>query len=223
MKRSCLFLWVLLLCGSGCICNSLGSTPPASICDGLIAENGETTPPFPYPYGPYGYSVPGGPMADGWYTSARLHAGLILPSADTLGVAASIDATLEMNLGFYSLNVGAGFYQMADGDLGGLVRVFPIRVGGKVWSDDPRYCIPRFYVGMSLGPYICDHTRPEVVFDSTVGFDFLAGAEIYPQENLSLGLELGYTINQPNVTITGIPYGAHLDVFFLKASFGYVY
>ena len=154
---------------------------------------------------------------------ARLEAGLILPDADTLGVTASIDAALEMNLGFYSLNVATGFYQMSDSDLGGWVRVFPIRVGGRIWSDDPRYGVPRFYIGMALGPYLCDHSRSDVVFDSTVGFDFTAGVEVYPLDNMALGLEAGYTVNQPGVTIVGVPYGAHLDVVYVKMSAGLVY
>ena len=208
MKGLARWSWWLWLLAAGCG----GLAPTAAVPAEALPAAGPPPPPPP------GLWAPASPAADGWFVSARVQAGVVLPEAALLGAAGAVEASLEMNAGLYSLGVGVGYYRMRDDDLGGWISVFPIRLGAKLWSDEAAYGAPRAYVALALGPYLCDHSRPDVTFDSTVGFDFAAGGEIYPLENLALGLEAGYTLNQPGVTISGVPYGANLDVFYLRLS-----
>lgn len=173
----------------------------------------------PYPYQRY-YGGQGSPFSSGWYTIIRGSAGIVVPEARTLDIGGSVDLGIEMALGFYSVGVSVGYYSLNDDDLGGRVNVVPIRVGAKIWTDDPGLMMPRAYAGLALGPYLLDHTRSDVIYDSTIGLDLVAGVEMYPASSWAIGADVGYTINQPGITIGGIPGDENLNAFFFRISVG---
>lgn len=204
---------------AGCGSAVMGATP-AGVGAWLPAEAPGGAPPGTPPQPPMQY--PGSyftpPHAQAFGTNARLGLGLVVPTASTLGPAATVDASVDLTFGFYSLGAAIGYYQVADDALGGHVSVLPIRLSIRMWTNS-FVMQPRGFLGIAFGPYLCDHSRPDVIYDSSVGLDISAGAELLlPGDRLLVGMELGYTVNQPGITISGIPGDENLDVFFIKVS-----
>ena len=215
--------------------------PPAEVyasdssVSGMLttAEAQPTAAPVaPPPYMPEASQIPGAQkympgqygspyrrtMSDIFPWSLRLGAGMFLPDATTLQATSRMDVMLVSYQGPYSLELGVGYYQMADDQLGGHVSVMPITVGAKGWLEVYPGSVKSF-LGLSLGPYICDHSRTDVSYSSTLGLDFVVGLSLESEDRtMALGAELGYTINRPSITIGGSSGDDNLNGGFIKAT-----
>ncbi|MBN1808513.1 MAG: hypothetical protein JW909_05555 [Planctomycetes bacterium] len=192
---------------------------PAPVAAMLTAENGTAEAPVqPSPFTPIYRPAPGQQFDSVYSWAVRVSAGLVLPDAITLEAAGRLDVTFISYQGPYSLEMAAGFYQITDDDLGGHISVVPVTVGAKAWMEAYPGSVKSF-IGLSVGPYIVDHSNPIVEYSSTVGFELTAGLSLETEDHImAMGVEVGYTVNQPSISIGGTPGDENLNLFSLKAN-----
>ena len=215
-------------------------TPPTAVFSSESSVSGMLTtaeaqpagPVTPPPYMPEASQIPGAQkyvpgqygspyrrtMSDIFPWSLRVGAGMFLPDATTLLATARMDMALVSYQGPYSLELGVGYYQMTDDQLGGHVTVIPITVGAKGWLEVYPGSVKSF-LGLALGPYITDHSREDVSYSSTLGLDFMVGLSLESEDRtMALGAELGYTVNRPSITIGGSSGEDNINGGFIKAT-----
>jgi len=202
----------------------LVQTSISDTADMLAADDGTTPSPTPFTpvYRPQGNMANyGNPYP--W--ALRVGIGLAVPDAMTLQASGRVDFALVSYQGPYSLEVGAGFYQFTDDDLGGHVTVVPMTLGTKVWMEPyPGAGTIKAYIGLNVGPYLVNHSNPIVEYSSTVGVDICTGLYLETQDHMfGLGTELSYTVNQPSITIGGIPGDENLNCFSWKATLDLIF